>query len=152
MSLAPLPAGGEAGLAHICAAWPELVRRCGVRSPVLGRVLAVVRPVAFDDDLVAVEAPPRDADVDGAAETRGTLRRREVHLAIAQITRDMLGVALRIRVREPEAAPRVARAVETDLRAHPVVQLVTECTGGRLLDIQRRESPIAAPPDGGAHA
>ena len=135
------PEGDAVALERVQDVWHDIVQRGASRSPVLGRVLAAVRPAAIERDTLFLDVPSADAQVEGAAEARGTLRRREVLLAFGQITKDALGVALKADVYDAGSVPQVAKGIAHELRDHPAVQQVTEATGGRLLNVERHDEP-----------
>jgi hypothetical protein len=81
----------------------------------------------------------------GAGKARATLRRKEIQLAFSQVLRDLTGVYLKPVVKEARRASP-AEPVDEDLRAHPAVQLVTDRTGGRLLNLERAPDPAEQPP------
>jgi DNA polymerase-3 subunit gamma/tau len=142
---APPPASPSAepeGLARVRAAWPAIVERASRRSPLLGRVLTVARLTALDGDALTVGVPEEDP------EARGTLRRREMCLAVAQITESVLGSGLRLVLADAApAAPAPTPAL--DLRGHPAVRAVTEATGGRLLTVERTRDADEGSASGG---
>ena len=76
---------------------------------------------------------------DGAARARGTLMRREVQLAFGQVVREVLGSYLRMEIVEAAPETQGGAPVGADMRIHPAVQRVTEATGGRLLNVERRK-------------
>ncbi len=121
-------------------AWPEIVERAMQRSPPLGRALELteVREVRGDVAILVVTQPGNGV--------RGVLLRREVQLAFGQIAREFFGTFLRLDLRERKAQSAVQEPIGEDLRGHPAVQLVTEATGGRLLNIERRAGEAGAPP------
>ena len=151
----PEPEGdGVLALEAVAASWSDITARGATRSPVLGRVLAVVRPVVLENDTLFLEVPPRESELEGAAEARGTLRRREVGLAFAQISKDVLGTALKLEIYDAASLPTVAKAAAHELRDHPTVQMVTERTGGRLLNVERDSAAEGGgdrPPEAGGH-
>jgi hypothetical protein len=118
--------------------WDEILQRARLRSPLLGRVLALATVRGVQGERLKLSVP------EGESEARGTLRRREVHLAIGQITQQVVGTYLEPKVVDARSSRRSGAATGLDLRGHPAVVRVTEATGGRLLDVERR-APIRSP-------
>ncbi len=146
-SARPAVARGPLDLERVQSRWADLTQSGAVRSPVLGRVLGAVRPVALEGTTLLVALPVTEAAEPGGGEARGTLQRREVHLALSQITKAVFGEALRVKIFESEDGPTSMDPIAHELRDHPEVQRIAEVTGGRLLHVQRR-----AEPEGGSDA
>ncbi|MDJ0521608.1 MAG: DNA polymerase III subunit gamma/tau [Planctomycetota bacterium] len=113
-------------------AWPEIVRGAMRRSPPLGRALESAEPRELRGNAAIVALPQ------SRASARGTLLRREMQLAFGQVVREILGSFVKLEVRDVQRITPVTEPVGEDMRGHPAVQHVTEITGGRLLNIERR--------------
>ena len=127
------PRGVTLGVIH--AGWEEIVKRARLRNPVLGRVLAATQVRGVEGDALQLVV------TDGDEQARGTLRRREVHLVIGQITQEVVGTWMQVALQDAVPMRAAHAATGVDLRGHPDVVRVTEATGGRLLDVERRAAP-----------
>ncbi len=124
--------------AGLQARWNAILTAAAARSPALAGALQHAHIASLHDNVLEL------AFRDDAGPARATLMRKEIQLACTQVMRECTGVTLRpvpIALRdEPEAQARVFE----DMRVHPAVQLVTDATGGRLLNVERA-SGTAAP-------
>jgi DNA polymerase-3 subunit gamma/tau len=114
--------------------WPEILQHALRRSPPLARALEVAEPRELRGDVVILSL------TQSASGARGTLLRREVQLAFGQIVREVLGSFVKLELRDVQRVTPVTEPIGEDMRGHPTVQQVTEATGGRLLNIERRSS------------
>ena len=120
-------------LEAVHAEWPRFLRALGRRDGRLGALLERLECVGVDPEYIVLRMPQ---EISGA---RSTFSRREIQIAFGQVARDVFGSPRRPLLRERDAGGAPA-ADGPDLRGHPVVDLVTEVTRGRLLNVERRQS------------
>ena len=131
---APSPPGRPTGQppdAHVVRArWAALVDDVRGRDPQLAQLLQRTRVSEVRGDRVVLLVDER------AHDARTKLLRGEVQLLFGQASRRVWGVLLRPLLDASAGRENQPQPMDLRLRDHPVVQRVTEATGGRLVTIR----------------
>ncbi|MHC5009838.1 MAG: DNA polymerase III subunit gamma/tau [Planctomycetota bacterium] len=120
---------------RVAEQWPALLEAAERADGRLAQVLARVQPGDVANGVVALRVAADDAMA------RSALERREAVLAFRRISREVFGRELAPRL--DVAPPGAAAAPRAEPTEHPQVRLVTDLTGGRLLNLER--VPARAP-------
>jgi DNA polymerase-3 subunit gamma/tau len=128
-----VPEADTLTLESVAEEWPRFVRALTRRDARLGALVERLECIGVDPESIVLRMPQ---EISGA---RSTFSRREIQIAFGQVARDVFGEARRPVLRERDTGG-VPASDGPDLRGHPVVDLVTEVTRGRLLNVERRKS------------
>ena len=120
------------GLTRLQAVWPDLVQDVRTRDTALADLLERADVSDLRGDRAVLTVPGH------AHAARTLLVRGEMQLLFGQASRRVYGSLLRPVVDVLSPTDDAPAPVDLTLRDHPVVQRVTEMTGGRLVSVRTR--------------